>query len=63
MLLLKKKKNFFEMKERASDIISSNKEEVLSKDFLPFFLVWKKSRKSTASQSIRKGTGFFFRFH
>jgi hypothetical protein len=32
------------MKEfpRASDIISSNKEEVLSKDFLPFFLVWKK---------------------
>jgi len=52
------------MKERASDIISSNKEEeVLSKDFLPFFLVWKKSRKSTASRSIRKGTGFFFRFH
>jgi hypothetical protein len=39
-----KKKKFFEMKKfaRASDIISSNKEEVLSKDFLPFFLVWKK---------------------
>jgi len=32
------------MKEfpRASDIISSNKEEVLSNDFKPFFRLWKK---------------------
>ena len=58
--MLLKKKNFFEMKERASDIISSNKEEVLSKDFLPSFLPSMEEVKKKYCVSIyTKGHWFF----
>lgn len=53
--MLLKKKHFYEMKEFPLSRISLKKTK--KEERLPFFLVWKKSRKSTAS---RNGTGFSF---